>query len=252
MLQLQEPTNAQALSRLPFNNKIELLSLLEERERFVSRRRIETFYPASGPFRRQLYTKHMAFFKAGALHRERCVLAANRIGKTEGIGAYETTLHLTGEYPSWWEGRRFHRPISAWASGDTSKTTRDIIQLKLLGPHGQYGTGMIPFDRLQNVTAKPGTSEAAEIIHVEHVSGGISTLALKSYDQGRAAFQGTEKDLIWLDEECSREIYTECLMRTMTTNGMLLLTFTPLLGMTPIVRHFLKQDESISDNSNLG
>jgi len=29
----------------------------------------------------------------------------------------------------------------------------------------------------------------------------------------------------WLDEEPDEEVYTEALMRTMTTNGVLLLTF---------------------------
>jgi hypothetical protein len=35
-------------------------------------------------------------------------MAANRVGKTV-VGAYETTVHMTGEYPAWWEGRRFDR-----------------------------------------------------------------------------------------------------------------------------------------------
>jgi phage terminase large subunit-like protein len=29
-------------------------------------------------------------------------------------------------------------------------------------------------------------------------------------------------------------------MRTMTTNGIMMITFTPLLGMTDIIRDFLK------------
>src|SRR3546814_18531691 len=60
-------------------------------------------------------------------------MAANRVGKTEGVGGYETTLHLTGEYPSWWEGRRFERPIAAWVAGKTNETTRAIVQTKLFG-----------------------------------------------------------------------------------------------------------------------
>ena len=43
----------------------------------------------------------------------RCFLAANRVGKTEGVGGYELTCHLTGEYPDWWEGRTFDDPIEA-------------------------------------------------------------------------------------------------------------------------------------------
>jgi hypothetical protein len=158
----------------------------------------------------------MAIFAGGALHRERLMLAANRVGKTEGVGAYETTLHLTGQYPTWWEGRRWARPIKAWAAGDTSKTVRDILQAKLLGPPGAFGTGMIPGD-WSSTPGLGGLPDAVEIIYVRHESGGASTLVLKSYDQRRESFQGTEQDLIWLDEEPPIDVYTECLLRTMDT-----------------------------------
>ena len=214
--------------------------LLEERARRKSRRKLYTYYPDTGPLRRELYPKHMEFFRAGQYHRERLVVAANRIGKTEGIGGYETTLHLTGDYPPWWPGRRFERPISAWAAGDTSQTVRDIIQFKLLGPVGSYGTGLIPGERIAAVKNKAGSvPDTVESIGVRHVSGGVSVLGLKSYDQRRVSFQGTEKDLIWLDEECPVDVYGECLLRTMTTNGMLLLTFTPLQGLSPMVLNFM-------------
>ncbi len=93
-------------------------------------------------------------------------------------------------------------------------------------------------------TAKPGVADAIEGIFVKHVSGGTSELILKSYDQRREAFQGTNRDVIWLDEECERDIYVECLLRTMTTNGILILTFTPLMGVTDIVRDFLEEQDS--------
>lgn len=166
-------------------------------------------------------------------------LAANRIGKTEGVGAYETTLHLTGDYPQWWQGRRFSTPISAWAAGKDSKTVREIIQYKLLGPQGDYGTGMIPGDSIIATSPKPGVPDAIESIVVRHITGGKSRIMLKSYDQGRDSFVGTEQHICWLDEECVRDIYVECLTRTMTTNGMILITMTPLLGLTDICKDFL-------------
>lgn len=180
----------------------------------------------------------MLFFAAGALHRERGFVAGNRTGKTEA-GAYETTCHLTGKYPDWWPGKRFTRPTKGWAAGDTSKTTREIIQEKLLGPIASLGTGMIPGDLIKHKTMKQGTPEAVDTVYVRHVSGGTSTLVLKSYDQKRLAFQGTEQDFIWLDEECDQAIYTECLLRTMTTNGIVLLTFTPLEGLSEVVLSFM-------------
>jgi phage terminase large subunit-like protein len=71
------------------------------------------------------------------------------------------------------------------------------------------------------------------------VVDGVSVLIFKSYDQRREAFQGTEQDVIWLDEEPPLGIYTECLLRTMTTGGHLLCTFTPLLGLSEVVLSFL-------------
>jgi phage terminase large subunit-like protein len=225
----------------PIDHNAEILRLIELESRLSRQCKIDAYYPDSGPLRRELYPKHLAFFAAGATRRERAFIAANRVGKSEGVGGFETVLHLTGRYPAWWNGRRFNRPIQAWAAGDTAKTTRDIIQRILLGPVGEFGTGMIPADCLLRTTAKPGVADAIEGIFVKHISGGTSELILKSYDQGREAFQGTNRDLVWLDEEADRSIYVESLLRTMTTNGILLLSFTPLSGLTDIVRDFLEE-----------
>jgi hypothetical protein len=176
----------------------EVLRLLELEHRLAQRTKIDAYYPDSGALRRELYPKHCEFFAAGRDRRERAFIAANRIGKSEGVGGFEMTLHLTGKYPQWWTGRRFNRPIAAWAAGDSAKTSRDIIQRILLGPVGEFGTGMIPADCLLRTTAKPGVSDAIEGIFVKHGSGGTSELILKSYDQGREAFQGTNRDLVWL------------------------------------------------------
>ena len=43
-----------------------------------SRNQIWSYYPETGPLRRELYTKHMEFFAAGLFHQERAFIAANR------------------------------------------------------------------------------------------------------------------------------------------------------------------------------
>jgi phage terminase large subunit-like protein len=207
-------------------------------------------YPAVGPLRRDLYPRHMEFFRGGTEHMERCMMAANRVGKTWGVGAYETTCHLTGLYPDWWPGRRFDRPIDGWCAGDTSETTRDVIQVALTGvggegAEGEIGTGMIPGDLIiGKPSAKRGISGAFDTLRVQHVSGGVSTIGFKSYDQGRPKFQGTKKDLVWLDEEPSIEVYEESLLRLTSTlpgeqNGLMLCTFTPLNGLSRVSLKFL-------------
>lgn len=223
--------------------QLELIGLLQEQLRRRSRRKLESYYPETGAYRRALYPKHLAFFEGGRHYRQRLMLAANRIGKTEGVGLYELVLHLTGAYPAWWRGRRFSRPIRAWAAADTIKNAREILQAKLLGASASdWGTGLIPGDRLQGVSK--GATGTVDTIEVSSVSGGTSVLLLKSYEQGRKAFQGTEQDVILLDEEPPYGVYTEALMRTMTTDGLLLLTFTPLQGVSEVVRAFLGDDVS--------
>jgi len=171
---------------------------------------------------------------------ERCFMAANRVGKTFGVGGYETALHLTGLYPAWWEGRRFTQPIAAWAAGDTAETTRDIVQSALMGPIGELGTGLIPADAIiGEPSRRSGVTGAFDTARIRHVSGGVSLLGFKSYDQGRKKFQGTAKHLIWLDEEPPSDVYDECMLRLMTTDGLMLCTFTPLQGLTDIALRFM-------------
>lgn len=226
-------------------------------------RALYQLYPDNGPLRRELYAKHLAFFRAGAdhdpietwcpegcdgqPHRERLALCANRVGKTRGMGGYETVLHLTGRYPDWWQGHRFNRPIEAWAAGKTNETTRDIIQKEtLFGPvkwNGRVkslaGTQLVPAEDIGAVTWKRGIPDLVDTVMVRSRFGGWSELGLKSYEQGRGAFEGTAKDLVWDDEEPPLPIYTEQSMRLMTRRGLLLLTFTPLEGMSDVVQAFL-------------
>lgn len=233
--------------------KVELLNLLNERERRRSRTVLSRMYPGEGPLRRELYVPHCKFFAAGAKNRERAIISANRIGKTFGVGGYETTLHLTGQYPEWWQGKRFTKPIKAWAAGDTSQTVRDIIQAKLLGPVGSYGTGLIPGDLIISIKNKAGSvPDTVESVAVRHISGGTSHLGFKSYDQRRKSFQGTEQDVIWLDEECDLGIYAECLLRTMTTDGLIMCTFTPLLGLSETVLSFMPGGKIPKDCAETG
>lgn len=204
------------------------------------------YYPESGPFRRDLYPKHTAFFRAGKDWRQRLFLAANRIGKTD-VAAYELTCHLTGIYPRWWAGKRFDRPTECWAAGDTSGTARDIIQVALLGPlttlDRREWSGMLPRQLVYDYSRKQGLPSAVHSIWVRHKTGGLSSLDIKSYDQKREAFQGTAKDAIWLDEEPPDDIYGECLIRTMTTGGLLMVTMTPLMGLTPFLSEWLNRSQ---------
>lgn len=239
-----------ALEEMP--PKVALALALEEMLRRRATRKLFTYYPDAGPLRRELYKKHLLFFRLGADKSTRCFMAANRVGKTEGGGGYEVTLHLTGRYPAWWEGARFDAPIRCWVAGDTSKTVREILQEKLLGPYSSMGTGLIPAEDIVKTTPKQGIPEAVDTVWVKHYDqdgnyDGDSKLVFKSYDQKREAFQGTEQEVIWLDEESDDSIRGECMLRLMTTNGLLIETFTPLRGITKIVMQYLPNGEATDD-----
>lgn len=221
--------------------KREYLALLEEQARRIKYNRIATLFPDTGPLRRERYGKHLEFFRAGAIHKERLFLAGNRVGKSEA-GGYEMSVHLTGLYPEWWEGYRFDRPIKAMAAGDTGATTRDILQAKMIGDYNDPGTGLIQKAHLitDQFVRKSGIPNAYEQIAVRHVEGWTNYLWLRSYEQGRKVFQGFEQDLIWLDEEVPKDVYDEALVRTMTTRGLLMMTYTPIQGMTELTMAFLQ------------
>lgn len=204
------------------------------------------YFTDHGPYPRALYAKHLEFFDAGSRYKERLFMAANRVGKSEG-GAYEVTCHLTGKYPDWWTGRRFSGPVEVWACGTTSETTRDIVQAKLFGAPDNVGVwagGMVPPNLIIKHTKRPhGLTNSLESVWVRHVSGGNSVVGLKTYEQGRKSFEGTAKHVIWCDEEPPADCYTEMLYRTLTTQGIVLTTFTPLQGMSEVVTGFLEPSE---------
>lgn len=196
---------------------------------------------------RDKYKKHTEFFAAGATYRERCAMSANRVGKTLGMGGYELTCHVTGKYPHWWEGRRFKLPVKTWAAGKTRETTRDILQATLMGEMVKLddgrktfdGTGLLPATDIGAMSFRSGGSDLLDSVKVRHTSGGWSTIGFKSFEQGRGAFEGTAQHVILLDEEPPLDVYNECVIRTATTNGLIMLTFTPLEGLSETVLQFM-------------
>lgn len=173
-------------------------------------------------------------------------LVHHNSGKTT-TGSKEIVSHATGRYPDWWKGRRFEGEINAWVAGDTGKTVRDIIQKKLVGPFENIGSGFLTRRDIEHYTRKQGISDAIDQLFVRHVERHhgaplISTITMKSYDQRRISFQGDAVHVVWLDEEPPNDVYSECLLRTLRAGdfegGLLMLTFTPLMGLSDVVRRY--------------
>lgn len=224
------------LAQLGDDELIQTLELLAKHRAF---NKIDFFDP---------YPVQRDFYALGATKQERMLFAGNQMGKSYA-GAGECSYHLTGLYPVWWEGRRWDRPVKAWAAGESTTVTRDVAQTLLCGEPGveeAFGTGLIPRHLFVDkpTLARGAVADAYDTVQVRHISGGVSTLQFKSYEQGRKKFQGRTLDFVWWDEEPPMDVYVEGNARWSATSGMSYMTFTPLQGMSEVVTRFLMPDGS--------
>lgn len=215
---------------------MQLFELLQEKSRRKANNKLRDYRP---------YSKQAEFHASGALFRERLLMAGNQLGKTWSAG-FETAMHLTGRYPDNWQGRAFDKAVAGWAAGVTSEVTRDSVQRVLCGRSNAIGTGAIPKDSIKDKSMKRGVADAIDTMVIKFGGGGDlqateSLLGFKSYDQGREKFQAETLDFVWLDEEPDADIYTESLTRTNATGGIVYMTFTPLKGMSDVVKRFLME-----------
>lgn len=221
-------------SHLSTEQRIELAELLHARHRRYIENQLAHYKP---------YAKQLAFHAAGRTHRERLFMAGNQLGKTVA-GAAELAMHVTGRYPTGWNGLTM-RAANRWMAGsESAELTKKGIQRLLIGNpevESEWGTGFIPKDCLLDVSRRSGVADAIASAVIRHESGDVSTLQLNSYDQGRTKWQADTVDGVWFDEEPPLALYTEGLTRTNTTQGPVFVTFTPLLGMSDVVVRYRKE-----------
>ena len=203
------------------DNRDELLMMLQELERRKAEKEKNklSLYNTDPE---KLHLKQIDFHKSKK--RNRWNFGGNRTGKTVS-GAVEAVWFARGNHPY----KKVPIPSSGWVVSLTNEVQRDVAQgeiLRWLNP-----------DWIKNVAVRKGKSNdlknaIIDFIEIENVEGTVSRIGFKSCDQGREKFQGTSLNWIWFDEEPPKEIYDECLMRIIDTEGDIWGTMTPLKGLT--------------------
>lgn len=197
--------------------KLELLALLEERERRKRDNRLSYYNQGD-----KVHVKQLDFHRDP--RRNRWIFGGNRTGKTVA-GAAEAVWRARGNHPF----KTIKRPTRGWVVSLDYNVQRDVAQKEIL--HWLNPNWIV------DVHVRSGKKDDPEnaiidFIVVESIHGGNSVIGFKSVDQGRAKFQGTSQDWIWFDEEPPKEVYDECKMRIIDTQGDIWGTMTPLQGLT--------------------
>ncbi len=171
---------------------------------------------------KKVHAKQLEFHKS--LKRNRWAFGGNRSGKTE-CGAVETVWLARGIHPY-----RPNKPnVRGWVVSLSTRVQKDVAQQKVLS--------YLQKDWIEDIVMVSGKKSNAESgviesILVRNVFGGISVIGFKSCEEGREKFQGASLDFVWFDEEPPQDVYQECKMRVLDTEGDIFGTMTPLKGMT--------------------
>lgn len=214
---------------------------------------LETYFPDTGPYRRELYKPHLEFMAAGYDKRFRVFAGGNRSGKSLTM-SYELVCHALLQYPTWWTGKRFKNISTIWIVAESGALFMQSMQKTLFGRPGEdVGTGLIPLASNNNGVglvdwkSMPGTPGAIGSCVIKNAKGKFVSINIKTNEMTREQFQAAEVDVVAFDEEPREDIYTEALMRLMGTRGkepgIALFAFTPLKGLSNVVLKFLPDGE---------
>ena len=185
------------------------------------------------------YPKQAEFHAAGATFRERLLMAANQVGKT-WAGGSEAAMHVTGRYPADWKGKRFDRPTS---DGRAARRTRlcatpcsacwSVVPVPRAPARSQR-------TRLLSWSPARGIADALDMIRVKHVSGGTSQSSASRATHRAGRNSRARPWISFGSTKNRRRTFTpKGLTRTNVGSGPVWMTFTPLKGVSEVVRRFL-------------
>ena len=150
-----------------------------------------------------------------SLAKIRAIFGGNRSGKTEAGGA-ETAL--TSTQSQRYRPRPLRKDVKILVGSESNEYNRDIIVPKLrkwipsshIIKETRIQRGFVDFWNLRD--------------------GGV--IKFKNYEQEADKWAVDDYDLIWLDEQPPHDIWKECLLRIIDRSGSIVLTMTPVKGMT--------------------
>ncbi|PHM51527.1 phage terminase large subunit family protein [Xenorhabdus sp. KK7.4] len=231
--------------------KIELLRLLEEKERRAKVYRYKSYYETRYPWQKK-------FIALSIEYSQVALIAANRVGKTD-TATYVDAIHAMGDYPDDWSGYQFDHAPLIWCLGYSGEKCRDLLQTPILGRKTDIGWsgGLIPGELIIDTEPMQGTPNGIRTAYVRHNSGGVAKIQFWSYSQGQHALMGDSVDWFHIDEEPKDPtIYPQVLTRTATGDqgqgGRGILTFTPENGRTDLVIGFMDNPSVAQTCMNVG
>lgn len=238
--------NLDRLSELPREEREEIKKLIDEHLERSRYGQIKKYFSNKGDeYDIKYWQKHWEFMQKGAGYMFRCISGANRIGKSNALGA-EVVYHATGDYPTGmdghpkWEGKIFYEPVEIWIVGSDPDSVRSGIQKVLIGDYDDPGTGLLPRECIVgDPRQKPGAPELIQSIKVRHKSGGLSKIYFKTSKQGVNAFKSASVHFVGMDEMQPWEIFTECATRLASTNGLFVLAASPEEGFSNLTMKFM-------------
>lgn len=192
----------------------------------LERRKVEEKLRYYTPHRKQLLFHQSE-------KRIKVATGGNRTGKST-VSAVEVVLKCLGneaeryvqewkeENKEWWY-RRFDynaKDVRVWCATVSWDVQRDVMQENIVK--------FIPkpiLDRCEIAYRKKGVMD-----YILFPNG--ARLTFKSYETGWQGFQGASVDLVALDEEPPYDIWNECEKRIMDRLGSIIITYTPLSGLT--------------------
>jgi len=143
-------------------------------------------------------------------------LGGNRAGKTVAGGA-ETVMYLEGRHPN-----QVKKPPVHWR-GIASSIEEGLN--KIMIPEIKK---WISPSLLKNGSWDDSFDKQSRTLTLEN----NSTLEFLTYEQDVQKHAGTSRDGVWFDEEPPEDIFDENMMRILDTDGVWILTMTPLIDMS--------------------